>query len=101
MKFIVFILFLYSFCPVWAQKLPYKDASLTPEERTMDLLKRMTIEEKIGQLLCPMGWSMYDKQDDKVNVSHNYRNLLDKHKIGMLWATFRADPWTKKQLRMD
>lgn len=98
MKFIVFILFLYSFCPVWAQKLPYKDASLTPEERTMDLLKRMTIEEKIGQLLCPMGWSMYDKQDDKVNVSHNYRNLLDKHKIGMLWATFRADPWTKKTI---
>lgn len=98
MKFIVFILFLYSFCPVWAQKLPYKDASLTPEERTMDLLKRMTVEEKVGQLLCPMGWSMYDKQDDKVNVSHNYRNLLDEHKIGMLWATFRADPWTKKTI---
>lgn len=29
---------------------PYKDATLSPEERTADLLARMTIEEKIGQL---------------------------------------------------
>ena len=28
----------------------YKDASLTPEERTEDLLKRMTLEEKVAQM---------------------------------------------------
>lgn len=29
----------------------YKNPSLSPEERTLDLLKRMTIEEKIGQMM--------------------------------------------------
>ena len=39
----------------------YKDADRTAEERADDLLKRMTVEEKLGQLLCPLGWPMYDK----------------------------------------
>ncbi len=98
MKSIVLMLFLYFVCPVWAQSLAYRNPILTPEERAEDLLKRMTLEEKVGQLLCPMGWTMYDKQENKINVSHTYRDLLDEHKAGMLWATFRADPWTKKTL---
>jgi len=31
-------------------QLPYQDATLTPEQRTDDLLARLTIEEKAGQL---------------------------------------------------
>ena len=31
----------------------YKDASRSAEERADDLLKRMTVEEKLGQLICP------------------------------------------------
>jgi beta-glucosidase len=31
-------------------QLPYQDATLTPEQRTDDLLARMTLEEKAGQL---------------------------------------------------
>ncbi|MBQ2195142.1 MAG: hypothetical protein II408_07190, partial [Bacteroidales bacterium] len=38
---------------------PYKDASRSAEERADDLLKRMTVEEKLGQLICPLGWPMY------------------------------------------
>jgi beta-glucosidase len=34
-----------------AQNLPYKDASLPVEERVKDLLDRMTLEEKVGQML--------------------------------------------------
>ena len=30
----------------------YKDPSATPQERTEDLLKRMTLEEKVQQLRC-------------------------------------------------
>lgn len=65
MKSIVLMLFLYFVCPVWAQSLAYRNPILTPEERAEDLLKRMTLEEKVGQLLCPMGWTMYDKQETR------------------------------------
>ena len=37
----------------------YKDANRSAEERADDLLKRMTVEEKLGQLICPLGWPMY------------------------------------------
>ncbi|WP_245234814.1 glycoside hydrolase family 3 N-terminal domain-containing protein [Tamlana crocina] len=36
---------------ITAQKLTYKDASLPIEERVSDLLSRMTVEEKVGQML--------------------------------------------------
>lgn len=77
----------------------YKDSSLSPEERTADLLKRMNVDEKIGQLLCPLGWPMYDKvSEDSSCVSEQYVRFINEQHGGMLWATFRADPWTKKTL---
>ncbi len=36
----------------------YKDASRTAEERADDLIGRMTVEEKLGQILCPLGLSL-------------------------------------------
>ena len=77
----------------------YKNPSLTADERTADLLSRMTLEEKIGQLICPLGWPMYDKiSDDSVAVSAAYRDFIGEARGGMLWAVFRADPWTRKTL---
>ena len=77
----------------------YKDASRSAEERADDLIKRMTVDEKLGQLLCPLGWPMYDKiSADSVTVSDAYRDYIQNQHGGMLWAVFRADPWTKKTL---
>ena len=77
----------------------YKDAGRSAEERADDLLKRMTVEEKLGQLICPLGWPMYDKVSaDSVTISDAYRDFIRNRHGGMLWATFRADPWTKKTL---
>ena len=77
----------------------YKDANRSAEERADDLLKRMTVEEKLGQLICPLGWPMYDKVSaDSVTISDQYRDFIQNQHGGMLWATFRADPWTKKTL---
>ena len=33
----------------------YKNAGLSTNKRVADLLERMTPEEKIGQLICPLG----------------------------------------------
>ena len=77
----------------------YKDANRSAEVRADDLLKRMTAEEKLGQLLCPLGWPMYDKVSaDSVTISASYRDFIQNQHGGMLWAVFRADPWTKKTL---
>lgn len=76
----------------------YKNPKLSAEERTQDLISRMTLEEKVGQLLCPLGWEMYEKQGNKVTQSKKFEDIVKERQIGMLWATFRADPWTQKTL---
>ena len=83
---------------IHAEKFPYKDASLPTSQRVNDLLSRMTVEEKVGQLLCVLGWDMYEIKGDKVIVSDKFKELVKRSAAGMLWATYRADPWTKKTL---
>ena len=76
----------------------YKDPSLSIDIRLSDLLSRMTLEEKVGQLLCPLGWEMYEIHGSKVYPSGKFKQLIKERNAGMLWATYRADPWTKKTL---
>ena len=80
------------------QSYPYKNPKLNSEERTLDLLGRMTLAEKIGQLRCPLGWEMYNKQGNTVTHSQKFEDLINNQHIGMFWAVYRADPWTKKTL---
>lgn len=77
----------------------YKQASRPIEERVADLLSRMTIEEKVAQLRCPLGWEMYNKTSNKtVEPSEKFKKLMDEAPIGSFWAVLRADPWTQKTL---
>jgi len=76
----------------------YKDPSLSIDIRLSDLLSRMTLEEKVGQLLCPLGWAMYEIHGSEVHPSGKFKQLIKERNAGMLWATYRADPWTKKTL---
>lgn len=76
----------------------YKDPSLSIDIRLSDLLSRMTLEEKVGQLLCPLGWEMYEIHGNEVCPSRKFKQLIKERNVGMLWATYRADPWTKKTL---
>lgn len=77
----------------------YKDASAPVEERVGDLISRMTIEEKIGQLCYPTGWEMYEKIDDQTVVpSDIFKERMQSMPLGGFWATLRADPWTQKTL---
>ncbi len=80
------------------QKLPYKDKNLPIEKRLADLLGRMTLEEKVGQLRCTMAWNYYEIKGKNVYPSESFKKDIAEGKIGMLWATYRADPWTQKTL---
>ena len=81
------------------QKPLYKQASQPTDVRVADLLGRMTVEEKIGQIICPLGWEMYTKKgDNAVEPSELFRQKMDAMPIGSFWAVLRADPWTQKTL---
>lgn len=82
-----------------AQQPVYKQASASVEDRVDDLLGRMTLEEKIGQICCPLGWEMYTKVgSDSVTVSPLFKKQMGEAPLGSYWAVLRADPWTLKTL---
>lgn len=81
-----------------AQVLPYKNSQLPIEDRVQDLIGRMTVEEKVGQLSKLLGWEMYEKDEAGIRVSDKLKDAVKKQHIGLLWATLRADPWTQKTL---
>ncbi|WP_231459729.1 glycoside hydrolase family 3 N-terminal domain-containing protein [Pedobacter sp. Leaf132] len=76
----------------------YKNPKANVESRIKDLLSRMNIEEKVGQISMPLGWPMYARTGNDVEVSDEFKKSLKTEHTGMLWATLRADPWTKKTL---
>ena len=95
------VVVLNTFIVLFAQQscgFPYKNPTLPVETRVADLLSRMTLEEKVGQLLCPLGWEMYEIKGNDVLPSDKFKQFIKDRNAGMLWATYRADPWTKKTL---
>ena len=82
-----------------AQQPVYKQANAPIESRISDLVGRMTLEEKVGQICCPLGWEMYTKTGkNSVTVSDVFKQQMSKAPIGSYWAVLRADPWTQKTL---
>lgn len=75
-------------------KVKYKDSSLPVDERAGDLLERMTVEEKIGQLIQPFGWKVYSKEGDAILLEDSFQEDIRQGGIGSLYGVLRADPWT-------
>ena len=78
--------------------LPYKNPKLSVEQRVNDLVSRMTLQEKVGQLRCTLAWNYYTIKGKNVEPSELFKKDIAEGQIGMLWGTYRADPWTQKSL---
>lgn len=76
----------------------YKNPKASTDERVVDLLSRMSIQEKIGQLCSPLGWEMYEKRGGEVTISDSFVKMMEGLQPGVFWAVLRADPWTQKTL---
>ena len=57
------------------------------DEKVDNLLSQMTLEEKIGQLCCPIGFNL---------DMESFHRLMDTLPCGGFWAVQRADPWSQK-----
>ena len=71
--------------------------SCTQQQDKIDsLLSQMTLEEKCGQLTCPIGFNFYGKDGDSIWLSESYLCMIDTMPLGSCWAVLRADPWSRK-----
>lgn len=77
---------------------PYQNPERTIRERVRDLLDRMSLEEKVGQVNQHLyGWECYKKQsDDQILFTDKFKEHVKwGGGIGALYGLFRADPWSK------
>ncbi|MDO3413172.1 glycoside hydrolase family 3 N-terminal domain-containing protein [Saccharibacillus sp. CPCC 101409] len=65
------------------------------ESRIRELLEKMTLEEKVGQLAQPFGWTCYTRREDgTVELTESFKRRAAEGGVGSLYGTLRADPWT-------
>lgn len=76
----------------------YENPKAPVSERITDLLSQMTLEEKVGQLLTPYGWPMYERKGQNIVITDELKKEVTQRHIGSLWGFMRADPWTKRTL---
>lgn len=80
------------------KKEKFRDSTLSPAERAADLLARMTIREKVGQLNQKLfGFKSYERHSDTVELSTSFKEEVKKWSgLGVLYGLYRADPWADK-----
>ncbi len=76
----------------------YQDSTRSAFERAEDLLSRMTVKEKVGQLNQRLyGFSAYKRREDQIELTQEFKEEVEKcGGLGVLYGLYRADPWSGK-----
>ena len=75
----------------------FRDRSLSAEIRTKDLLGRMTIREKIGQIVKLDGFQSYERNSrGEYSLTREYCETVERWPIVALYGLLRADWWTRR-----
>lgn len=76
---------------------PYQNPKLTIRQRVEDLLSRMNIAEKVGQVNQHLyGWECYEKNGDKIELTEKLKEHVKwGGGLSALYGLFRSDPWSK------
>lgn len=75
-----------------------RESSFLPaERRAQELLGKMTLKEKIGQLNQRMfGWNAYEKTEEGFELTDAFKEeVAQGDGVGALYGLFRADPWSR------
>ena len=70
----------------------YKNVHLSPAERAADLLGRMTLREKAGQLTQRLyGFACYERQGEDIRLTEEFYREADRYGgIGALYGLYRG-----------
>ena len=76
----------------------YMDPKASPRDRAADLLGRMTLREKTGQLTQRLyGFACYERRGEEIVLSEEFRRETERYGgLGALYGLYRADPWSGK-----
>ena len=76
----------------------FEDSSKTPRQRAEDLLPRLTLREKVGQVNQRLyGFSSYTRTVGGIELSREFQEEVDRWGgLGLLYGLYRADPWSHR-----
>lgn len=77
---------------------PFQNSALTPRERAIDLLARLSLREKVGQVNQGLyGFSCYTRTGDTFTLTEECLAEIEHWGgLGVLYGLYRADPWSNR-----
>lgn len=78
----------------------YQNQDLEPGIRAADLLKRLDLREKVGQINQTLyGFRSYERVEGEIVLSEDlFESIRYWGGLGVLYGLYRTDPWTQKDL---